>query len=1292
MIPYSSATNDSVGASSYMGGEEMLIYHGWLRKFVFLAWVLIGAVVTASFGSVPARAAQADHTATKAFAPLIHGLPASSHPTPNQGPFPKRPIAPSASAFNPAIINNGTVELGINPEGDLNVCCGSPSSGTGTTTVGLRYMPTNADALAPGCTCEGWGLADSISAVTGSADTAVNGDTNITVQNFTSTSTAATSTVQVGATFQITQTYQPSSNPHLYQINVSVQNISNSTVHALYRRVMDWDVEPTAFHEYVTNQVASPFQVIYDNNDGFATPDPLGPETSGQVPSISTGSFSNVGPMDQGAQFNLDLGTVQPGGSTAITLFYGAAGNQQDALSALASQGATTYSLGQPSTPGGPSFGVPNTFMFGVGGGLRDFKQNSGPWSVNLPGDPTNYLNRDLTCPTISSQGCALTAVADVAYNYGRQTIPGTTTPLDPGSLNGYLHNQGGYSGCGIYWGPAAKALGFKIKYYSGTLQQQISSALDDNNLPIVGILLPKKGLHFIVAYQRVGTDFRILDPWLGSTDLSGMLFSQAYPGVSISEVWVMNRAPIQGALRAPRRIAAPLGAGNTSNASWGLRGDSTAVQLLVTDPQGFQTGYMPSSGMIVQNILDSMYLVEQGIADLGGQNPPLPDTPYFEVDAPLDGIYTIQVIGISSAPYKVDLLSGNDNLSATGTSFTGVASLGSNDTYQISCSAGTCGGVSLQLDAGSDSGVQGDDVTNVNVPTLVGTASAGASVTISDGGTALGTTNADGSGAWSYTVPSALADGLHTIAASVNNGAIVSRLALTIDTAPPTISASAFTADGAQYNTGAWTNQVVTVLFSCADATSGTTACPSPVLVSAEGAGQFASGTVTDLAGNSSSVTFGNINVDTTPPTITASAATGDGKPYAGAWTMQPVTVSFTCSDALSGIASCPSPVTISSDGGGQSVTGTASDTAGNTASAMVGNINIDATPPTITPSETTADNKTYTPGTWANQSVTVHFACYDATSGIASCSPDTTLANDGANQSVVGTATDIAGNTASTTVTGINIDKETAVSPTSGTYKSPITVTVVSGGFTGGERVKLYWDTTTGTPLTTATASSTGSLSASITIPETPFGYHTIIAVGSISGTTHHSSVQANPSLLLGTSSGFPGGLVKATGYSFTTGETVNLNAGSPSGPFLARGVASSLGTVTFSFRLPTHAPGGPHQLYATGQTSGGSASAKFTVLALVSVSPSSGVRGSSATMQGNGYRVGENVTVKWNCNSSSCASTTILATATADSSGSFSSPITIPSAATVGKTYPIGGIGAGGSFASAKYSVTG
>jgi len=79
--------------------------------------------------------------------------------------------------------------------------------------------------------------------------------------------------------------------------------------------------------------------------------------------------------------------------------------------------------------------------------------------------------------------------------------------------------------------------------------------------------------------------------------------------------------------------------------------------------------------------------------------------------------------------------------------------------------------------------------------------------------------------------------------------------------------------------------------------------------------------------------------------PTITA---TVEPAANAAGWNNTDVTASFTCTDHLSGIESCTDPITVSTEGSGQVVSGTAVDLAGNTATVDV-TLNIDKTPPIL-------------------------------------------------------------------------------------------------------------------------------------------------------------------------------------------------------------------------------------------------------------------------------------------------------------------------------------------------------
>jgi hypothetical protein len=218
--------------------------------------------------------------------------------------------------------------------------------------------------------------------------------------------------------------------------------------------------------------------------------------------------------------------------------------------------------------------------------------------------------------------------------------------------------------------------------------------------------------------------------------------------------------------------------------------------------------------------------------------------------------------------------------------------------------------------------------------------------------------------------------------------------------------------------NDAGWYHAPVTIIWKSLDPrpSSGTPTRPADTTIATEGANQTATSAQScDPAGNCATGTY-PVSIDTTAPTVTATVSS---PPNADGWYKQPVTVSFTCADALSGIADCPDPVTINTDGANQNVTGTAVDRAGNIRTA-VATVSMDRTAPTITAIVSQASNG----GGWNNADVTVTFQCADALAGVASCPQPVTLTEDGANQEVTGTALDRAGNSTTTSVT-VSIDK---------------------------------------------------------------------------------------------------------------------------------------------------------------------------------------------------------------------------------------------------------------------------
>jgi hypothetical protein len=156
--------------------------------------------------------------------------------------------------------------------------------------------------------------------------------------------------------------------------------------------------------------------------------------------------------------------------------------------------------------------------------------------------------------------------------------------------------------------------------------------------------------------------------------------------------------------------------------------------------------------------------------------------------------------------------------------------------------------------------------------------------------------------------------------------------------------------------NANGWNNTNVTVSFTCADigsVQSGivTNNIAGQTLVS-EGANQFVTNTgmCVDAAGNfADPVTVSGIHIDKTNPTI--SAAVTPGAAPTGWWNIATgaPTVTYTCVDGLSGVASCSAPH-LFGEGVNQTHIGMALDRAGNQNTTTVTNINVDLTAPSLT------------------------------------------------------------------------------------------------------------------------------------------------------------------------------------------------------------------------------------------------------------------------------------------------------------------------------------------------------
>jgi Glucodextranase, domain B len=264
------------------------------------------------------------------------------------------------------------------------------------------------------------------------------------------------------------------------------------------------------------------------------------------------------------------------------------------------------------------------------------------------------------------------------------------------------------------------------------------------------------------------------------------------------------------------------------------------------------------------------------------------------------------------------------------------------------------------------------------------------------------------------------------------------------VDNVPPTITGTVTPAP----NAAGWNNSNPTIIFNCADKTSGIASCTPPVTITTETAGQNVVGTALDKAGNAATASV-LVKLDKTAPSLTLNSIVNGS--YVSA---SPISISGTVADALSGLAgvNCNGAsavingnnfnCTVTLTPGANSINAVATDIAGNSSTATLSLI-YDNTPPKITAAVTPAPNS----AGWNHSNAIVTFTCSDDLSGVASCTPPVSVTTETAGQVVVGTATDKAGNTATTSAT-VRLDKTPPniifTSPSDGAkvFTSPISI----------------------------------------------------------------------------------------------------------------------------------------------------------------------------------------------------------------------------------------------------------
>jgi Bacterial Ig-like domain/Calx-beta domain len=295
-------------------------------------------------------------------------------------------------------------------------------------------------------------------------------------------------------------------------------------------------------------------------------------------------------------------------------------------------------------------------------------------------------------------------------------------------------------------------------------------------------------------------------------------------------------------------------------------------------------------------------------------------------------------------------------------------------------------------LIAASDSGVSNtDNITNINKPTLAGTAGAGVTLDLLDGNTVVASTVVNSPGNWQLTTP-VLADGVHNFTARATdvagNQTVSSALPVTIDTAAPAAPATPILAaadDSGSSNSDHITNITTPHLSGAAEAGTNLTLFDgltvlatvpvnatgnwsSTVTLSSDGLHTITA-QATDTAGNISPLSTSlGVTIDTkspSPPTISGIAPDTGASSTDGLTNASAITISGTAeagskvaifdgaTPAGTATAGSTGSWTVSiggplADGSTHPYTAQATDVAGNISNASgVFNVVIDRTPP---------------------------------------------------------------------------------------------------------------------------------------------------------------------------------------------------------------------------------------------------------------------------------------------------------------------------------------------------------
>ncbi len=295
--------------------------------------------------------------------------------------------------------------------------------------------------------------------------------------------------------------------------------------------------------------------------------------------------------------------------------------------------------------------------------------------SGNNPNDPN-------PCGlTVAECGCALASMSMLGHSYGIATdINGDE--VNPGNMNAWLEENGGYTPLGGLWWSKALAYmgkedgdGYKSKL--SLLSEQISDVdgFLAQDKPVIAFN-ESKGHYFVLTEKNENGSYDVRDPYWYMTqttnDTKDTVNNVQDYNNDIDKVKLFEYHD------QPQKLADALEIHLASPA-----------ELLLTDSEGRRTGYDFETGEVLQEIPGSSYDQTSAIYTTTG----IESNPHFEkvllVDDTQDDVYTLEVIGTGEGEYTLSTLTINEGGSFATESIVAITEEGQTDTYLVDVEVG---------------------------------------------------------------------------------------------------------------------------------------------------------------------------------------------------------------------------------------------------------------------------------------------------------------------------------------------------------------------------------------------------------------------------------------------------------------------------------------------------------------------------------------------------------------------------------------------------------------------------